>query len=120
MNAERKKQPKRLHASKVNFLREQDGPPERELKARLSEMFSAGQGIVKAYLVRVSYGDSPFESVALCLHSTAGPSLAVIENVGKIFGSLFGSREHLDTLFVSDAQENELAQRCRPFFSRMS
>lgn len=119
MNAKRKKVHEQLHAVRVNFLREQDGLSERELKDHLSPIIRADQNLLRAYLARVTYGDSPAASVALCLRSTAGPSLSVVENIEKVFGSMFGSHAHLDIIFISENQESELIRCCRSFFRRV-
>jgi len=40
----------------------------------------------------------------------------VVEKIGKIFASMFGSHEHLDIIFLDGQQEHELAKVCSPFF----
>jgi hypothetical protein len=96
-------------------LREQDGPPERELKSRLIELFRREKGVRAAYLARVVYADDQENAVALCLRADRlGGN--VIGKVGEIFAALFGAHEHLDTLFLDEAQEAELAKCCTPFW----
>jgi len=51
----------------IRFLREQDGPPERELKNELANLFVSNSNVLRAYLVCVAYKGKPGLSVALCL-----------------------------------------------------
>jgi hypothetical protein len=44
---------------KMRFLCEQSGPSETLLKERLSQVFLSGRLIRRAYLVRVTYENSP-------------------------------------------------------------
>ncbi len=105
-----------IHAPQLRFLGEQDGPPERELKSRLVAIFEHEQNVKSAYLVRVTYGDQSPVVVALCLRVQSGSDDEVAENAGRIFASMFGKHEHLDIIFLSDAQEAEVVKVCRPFF----
>jgi len=53
-----------IRAPSVQFLYEQDGPPERVLKSQLVELFKRNVNVKRAYLARISSGDQ--SSVALC------------------------------------------------------
>jgi len=112
---ESKNHPKELGVSQLRFLGEQDGPPERELKGRLSEFFRRDQLVSVAYLALVAYEDKSI-AVALCLRSQGGPDRRVAEDIGRIFASMFGGHEHLDIVFLSKAQEGELMRVCQAFF----
>ena len=114
-NPESKKNAEELQVPQLRFLGEQDGPPERELKFRLAQFFQSDQRVATAYLARVAYGGESF-AVALCLRARFGPDRSLVENVGKIFASIFGGHEHLDIIFLSEMQEAELAIVCKPFF----
>jgi hypothetical protein len=110
-------QPEEVESSRVEFLREQDGVPERELKRRLSDLFAerGGGGVRRAYLAIIRHhGQAPL-SVALCLRVDGGPDRALVDSVGKVFASLFNERMFLDIVFVDEAQEVELARVCKPF-----
>jgi hypothetical protein len=114
-NPKSKKRPEEIRVPQLRFLGEQDGPPERELKSRLAEFFGRDQTVSTAYLARVAYGKKSF-AIALCLRSHFGPYSGLVEKVGKIFASMFGGHEHLDIIFLSEAQEAELVMVCKPFF----
>lgn len=98
----------------VRFLGEQDGPPERLLKDRLAVLFHQDKTIITAYLARVDLDNKT--GVVLALRTTSGPNKQVVESVGKIFASIFAGREHLDILFLTDAQESKLKHVCKAFF----
>jgi len=114
-NSTSKKNPEEFRVPQLRFLGEQDGPPERELKFRLAQFFQSDQSVTTAYLARVTYGGESF-AVALCLRVRFAFEGALIEELGKIFASIFGSHEHLDIIFLSETQEVELAIVCKPFF----
>ncbi len=116
-NSKFKKKPEEFQVAQLRFLGEQDGPPERELKCRLSEFFERDENINTAYLARVAYGGESF-AVALCLRARSGPEPALAENVGKIFAFTFGSHENLDIILLTETQEAEMLRVCEPFFER--
>lgn len=101
---------------KVNFLSEQDGTPERELKARLGRVFEANPGLWRAYLARIDYGDGGPQNVALCLIAASGLEKENVEQVGSVFRSLFKTEERLDILFLRLQQEAELSLVCLPLY----
>ncbi len=107
-----------LHVPEVQFLGEQDGPPERLLKERLSSAFFFHPSLKEAYLAQVRYADEI--CVALCIRSVDGPSQILAEVVAGVFGSIFGAREHLDIVFVDDDHEAALRRVCRPFYSALA
>lgn len=97
-------------------MKEQDGPPERELKGHLIELFQREKGIRTAYLAQVAYAHDQENAVALCLRADH-PNDEVISKIGQIFSSMFGAHEHLDILFLNDGQEAQLTKCCRAFWS---
>jgi len=105
-----------IHVSKIRFVSEQDGPPERELKSSLIALFENERGVKSAYLARVTYGDQSPVIVALCLRVQSGSNRGIAESAGRVFASMFGKHQHLDVIFLSFAQEAEAAKVCRSFF----
>lgn len=105
-----------MRVPQPRFLGEQDGPPERELKAALVEFFGRDPSVRAAYLARVAYGDQATANVVLCLRTQFGPDPGLAEKIGRIFASMFGAHEHLDLLFLNDEQENTLRKVAAPFF----
>ena len=101
---------------KINFIGEQDGPPERELKAELTVLFAKLRLVTTAYLARITYGDAGTVQVALCVRAQPGQNRMFAERVGRIFGAMFGSHEHLDIIWLTPEQEPALTKVCRPFY----
>jgi hypothetical protein len=96
-NPSPKKHPQKMMVAQPHFLGEQDGTPEHELKERLVAFFHRDQSVQTAYLARVRYGEQGAVNVALCLRTQFGPDGGLAEKVGRIFATMFGSHEHLDT-----------------------
>jgi len=108
--------PQQLMPSVIKFVGEQDGPAERDLKVRFTDLFHGERTILRAYLARTDYGDATGVHVALCVKSSVGEDTSLISKVVDIFRSMFGSHEHLDVVFVRDDQEPELLRVCVPFY----
>jgi hypothetical protein len=94
----------------VTFLKEQDGLPERQLKRALVQVFGT-HDVERAYLVRALVGKN--EGVVLGLVATEDAQL--VADVAAVFHALFGTESHLNVLFLSVAQQAEIASACRPF-----
>lgn len=127
-------QPKRAafvpHA--VQFVGEQDGAPERELKERLAHSLRP-MGVRKAYLAVVSYGErkgpqnaagdgaAPGLNVALCLslQDEAAEKQEIVQRASHDFAAMFGASQHMDIIFLTDQQEAALNKVCRPFYMAM-
>lgn len=102
---------------RIEFLGEQDGPAERELKARLVEILRAVPAVDRAYLARVGYQPHTPPAVALCL-SASRPDPSIVRSIREPFASLFARNAFMDVFFVDDAQETDLARVCSPFYGR--
>ena len=99
--------------TKVRFVCEQDGVPERELKALLApELLS--RNVQRAYLARIEYQDPRADEVALCVRGVEDRGL--VQAVADHFAKLFGRAVHLDILFLSESQEQDLARVCSPVY----
>ena len=107
-----------LIAHAVTFVGEQDGPPERMLKGKLSELFAGCKNPKKAYLARVHYREAKGESVCLCLSVSGGDEKPLVEAVHSLFAQQFNRAVHLDILFLNPKQEEQLAAICKPFYRR--
>jgi hypothetical protein len=114
----RSRTPQQLTPHAIRFVGEQDGSPERELKARLVDLFSDKPTVERAYLARTDYGDTTGMHVALCVVSSSGEDKSLVSSVSGIFADMFGTHEHLDVLFIRDDQEQQLRAVCRPFYKR--
>jgi SseB protein C-terminal domain len=115
MNQQRIDTPRRL---RVTFIGEQDGAPERELKARLIGVLKRHTAVSRAYLAKVSYLENGEGGVALCLPSGVEPPEALVREVTAAFADLFSVDQHLDVILTSEDDEERLSKVCRPFYRR--
>lgn len=97
----------------IRFLHQQDGVPEQEFMQEVTAVLRGAAQ--RAYLARVEYADTGTNAVALCLRAT-GSDESLAKAIGAVFSRMFGSNQHLDIIFLNDAQERQLERVCRPFF----
>ncbi len=102
---------------RVEFLGEQDGPPERELKAQVISILERFPSVRRAYLARVGYQPDGQTAVAICMYSDH-PNVAVARAIGDAFRALFAKESFVDMFFMSAEQDVDAARVCRPFYSR--
>ena len=106
----------KFNVLKITFVCEQDGIPERNLKQKFIPLFEERAYIRSAYLARVTY-DNPNEiNIALCIRMDQKDDEMLKKAIGDIFWHTFNEKEHLDTICISNEQEEELKQVCRPFY----
>ncbi len=74
----------------VEFLGEQDGPPERELKNALCAAFDQHPSVARAYLCRVRHECTGDPAVALAI--SAPENRQLVEQVGEMLGLIAGIR----------------------------
>lgn len=98
----------------LEFLGDQDGPFERELKGRLSKLFAHGVGVRTAYLARVHLPSSGGTTVLLGL--VGRESRGVVEAASKVFAALAGGETYLDIAYLGEDQARAAAKVCTPFF----
>ena len=104
--------------STVNFLAEQDGPPERELKQALAENFAQLGSVKTAYLALVDYGRPAERHIALCIVTDEADPAEIVATASRIFRSMFSWDTHLDVLPLSKEAQSQISLVCRPFFAR--
>jgi len=114
----RKKQLYNVPLQEIQFICEQDGLPEKELKTKLTKTFIQDKGIQKAYLARVSYRCSDEYLVALCLSISSGNEVSRVKKVSKYFSSIFGQNQHLEVLFLDSELESCVSKVCTPFYEK--
>ncbi len=107
-----------LRPDRIEFVAEQSGDPERELKKRLAAFF-ATQAVAAAYLVRVHYDESPEYPVALCLRGASAKDAALVLGIQKVFAGVFRAGVHLDTIFVVPSDLPRLERVSKPFYERV-
>lgn len=108
--------PETLWVPSISFLGEQDGPPERELKAQFCHLFQHRAHVQRAYLARAAYDNPGEHHVAVCIRMTVPDDAELQKAIGGVFAQKFGTHEHLDVIFVREDQEDDLRKVCRPFY----
>ena len=114
-----KDQPKKIQQLKVRrveFLGEQLGHAETEIKEKFIKIFEANRRVVLAYLVTVRYPDAEQPKVALCLTHSTGKDLALVQELGAEFRRMFNVQESLDIMFIKPGEMERIATVARPFY----
>ena len=106
--------------SRIEFIHEQDGENERRLKAQLLPLLVEAPHIQRAYLARAGFQPADATSVVLCLISTTGADESLIQRLGELFPKIVPPNVFLDIAFLTDAQEEDVARVCPPFYRRAS
>jgi hypothetical protein len=104
-------------SKEVEFVGEQEGFVEEELKNSLHKYLSGVRGIRTAYLARVGYGPGQ-EAVALCLRAWFPNRARIVDGIGRVFSATFRRDQHMDILFISSRQEKCLQKVCSHFYRR--
>ena len=104
---------------RIEFLGEQDGSPERDLKNALIEHFDKDRITTRAYLARVRLDTNKAWSVALCVRINCNkPASRYQSEIGRVFSSLFKAEEFLDTVILDHDKERRLKEVCPPFYDQ--
>ena len=105
----------KLRVSRVEFITEQLGDVETELKDKLIKILKGNRRVKLVYLVNVRYPDAQ-DKVALCLKHSMGQDSELVKQVGGEFGKMFNYRESLDIMFLKPEEEERIATVARPFY----
>ena len=101
---------------RVAFLGEQAGNVEDTLKRDLILEFATRPDIRRAYLARVTFQSDTTVSVAVCIVSKRPEDKSLLIRVGEIVRRRFARDTGMNVLFLTAAQEAEIAAVCRPFY----
>jgi hypothetical protein len=110
------KKVQQLKVLRVEFLAEQVGDAETELKGKFVRIFQTNMQVVLAYLVTVRYPDADQIKVALCLKHSTGKDLRLVQEIGAEFGRMFNHQESLDIMFLKPEEAERIASIARPFY----
>ena len=102
----------------VDFVGQQAGPVEDELKSAFVPVLAATPTVQSAYLARVYRGKAPKHSVAVCIRSSIGIDDKVEDRLSQIFKLRFRGDQRLDFLFLLEDEETRLREVCPPFYER--
>ena len=101
-------------AFEVSFLYEPDGPNERLLKGKLSEVFRHDRSVDRAYPVMARIQGNA--GVVLGSATRFGPDERIVKDVYSAFVSACYVKEQLDVMLLANEQEARIAEVCTPFF----
>jgi hypothetical protein len=102
----------------VDFLGQQAGPAEDELKSAFLTVIAATPTVQSAFLARIYRSKALKPSVAVCIRSSIGEDVKVEDRLKAIFKSRFRDDQRLDFLFLLEEEENRLRSVCPPFYER--
>ena len=98
---------------RIEFLGEQDGPAERELKARIGRVLDLFASVDRASLARVGFKPDDEVSVALC-RAAKQPNPAVLRAIQTEFRALFAKRTFLDVIVEAAPSLTAVGQSVHP------
>ena len=102
--------------NKLNFVCEQDGVSEKEFKNALIPILIKHDKPVRAYLVQTRYVDNIEFNVALCFMTEGKEDAYLLNESIKIFKVMFGTKEHIDIIFLNQEQEQNIRKISCPFY----
>lgn len=102
-------QPEQLINGSMTIIGEQNGPPERKLKARLVLLFGEWPQVFSAYLLRFKYTAMCDERVGLFVVTDESDGEQLATAIGQIFADLFSSEVSMDIFFIRRDREPILA-----------
>src|ERR1035437_311446 len=108
--------PETITPPRIQFVGEQAGPVEDDIKAKFREVLASTSTVRSAFLARISYGEPTGYSVGLCIRSSVGLDHSLQKRLAEVFTDTFSRDQHLDILFIREDQEQELQRVCRPFY----
>ena len=101
----------------IVFAGELTGPTEDTFKRELMLEFATRPDVRRGYLAQLDAPADAAQSVGLCLVSTRPEDPGLLQRVSEIFSRRFAKDVSLEVVFLTSAQETELAKVCRPFYT---
>lgn len=103
-------------AHDVRFLQDQDGPMERVIKQKMSELFRDVVQVEEAYFARVLLKGN-VQSVALCIYGAPEmDTQLVMRGVQQVYQRAVNTDQTLHTVFLNPAQHGDIAKVCKSFY----
>ena len=100
----------------IQFLGEQDGPIEQEIKTRWQPILVRFPDVLRAYLAIASFDQLRTHQVVLCIRSNRGKDSHLIDALAQPFREMFSVRTPLDIMFINAARETEVKKVCKAFY----
>lgn len=99
----------------IRFIAAQNGKFESTVKKHLIVVFGTHSNVQRAYLVSALYPDRTIH-IVLALACSVAPSKTLLQDIQRTFSKLASSSAALDVLFLSNAQEKQVAPLAKPFY----
>ena len=98
----------------TQFLSEQDGPVERQLKAQWAPVLRQ-HGVARAYLVRVLMSEDSEPTIALAMTRGSSSDSDVVNALVPLFKATMSQSAFVDMMFLDLDQEAQVARVCKSF-----
>jgi hypothetical protein len=101
---------------RVQFIGEQDGAVEQDIKSRWKPILSRNPGVQSAYLALGTYDESQSYQPVLCIRSSRGHDPRLVDELAAPFKDVFSRDCALDIMFLDAAKEAEVRSVCCAFY----
>jgi len=98
------------------FVGQQTGVAADMLHAEFRTALAGLAQVQRAYFCTLRYPGAERVGAAVCVVSSAGEDIRVVETLSAVIRASLSSGSHIDILFLSPSQERSLAKVCLPFF----
>lgn len=108
----------------INFLGEQDGKIEKNIKEIWKEILKKFDFIQEAYLPIIEVDESTKHTKsnpALCIYPypiNTEVEKGVVDNLSKSFKEMFGPNQFLDIMFLSEEERKKCMNVCKSFYQK--
>ena len=100
---------------RVEFIGEQNGHSEQEVKARWKTILNRHPEVQRAYLALAAYDHRENYQPVLCIPSMAEQDVRLVDELAEPFKDIFARDCALDIVFLTAEKEEEVRKVCRAF-----
>ena len=101
---------------RVQFVGEQDGPVEHDIKSRWEPILSRHPEVRSAYLALGTYDQSQSYQPVLCIRSSRAHDSRLVDELAAPFKDVFSRDCALDIMFLNADKEAEVRSVCSAFY----
>jgi len=99
----------------MEFIGDQDGPSEQDLKTRWKMILQNHPEVQRAYLALAAYNHGESHQPVLCIRSMGEKDVRLVDELAAPFKEIFARDCPLDIMFLSAEKEEEVRKVCRAF-----
>lgn len=100
------------------FIGQQHGVAADLLHGEFRLALSALPHVQRAYFCKLRYPGTERPGAAVCVLSSNGEDMRVVQALASVIRANVGSGSHIDILFLSPSLEASLSVVCRPFYTQ--